>query len=88
MDLEAIKIREEQSSAVAQSGKVDEGGRRDRNRRAKGVSRPAGEEESNVSVGSDTLGRGRTRPWFPTDQIRPRLDIICMELIQLTGSED
>lgn len=56
--------------------------------RAKGVSRRAGEEESNVSVGSDTLGRGRTRPWFPTDQIRPRLDMICMELIQLTGRED
>lgn len=60
--MEAIKIREEQRRAVAQSGEVDEGGRRDRNRRDKGVSRRAGEEESNVSVGSDMLGYGRTRP--------------------------
>jgi hypothetical protein len=62
LDLEAIKIREEQCSAVAQSGEVDENARRDRNCRAKGVSRRAGEEEKIVNLGSDTLGHGRTRP--------------------------
>lgn len=65
--MEAIKIREEQRRAVAQSGEVDEDGRRDRNRRAKGVSRRAGEEEKIVSVGSDMLGHARTRPRWKID---------------------